>query len=112
MIRPAVVDHLRRFLRPAVETGLISQTELNEAMRAVRGLCGEKPAANPRRLTRTQEVADRCRVSPRTVRRWAKRGVLTPIYLEAGNARSLRFSSQEVENLMAGQGQNGGRHER
>jgi excisionase family DNA binding protein len=53
-------------------------------------------ADTPRLLTLI-EVADLCRVSPHTVRKWTRDGRLRPIRL----CRRLLYSPEEVSRLLA-----------
>lgn len=48
-------------------------------------------------LLTTQEVAEMCRVTPSTVARWAKSGVLPAITI---GPRTLRFRRGDVESLL------------
>lgn len=48
-------------------------------------------------LLTAPEVADQARVSPETVRRWARRGLLPAIELPSG---ALRFRAEDVEALL------------
>ena len=55
------------------------------------------PAADAQELLTTQEVATLCRVTPSTVARWAKAGILPALTI---GPRTLRFRRADVDALL------------
>ncbi len=53
--------------------------------------------ADTARLLTLREVADLCRVSPHTVRKWTRTGRLRPTHL----CRRLLFAPEEVARLLS-----------
>ena len=53
---------------------------------------------------RPREVARMLGVTPRTVRQYAKRGLLTPLYVGGAKERCSLYSSTSVKALLDGEG--------
>ena len=49
-------------------------------------------------LTR-QEVAERCRVTPRSINKWTKQGILKPVRLP-GRKQALGYRKSDIETLL------------
>ncbi len=100
-----IIPHLRTFMRPAIEAGIVTRQDLNTALRKLREPDPAHDELTPPRLLRTHEVAERLNVCSKTVYRMADAGALTRVYLTPGAAKSLRFRESEVESLIFGQQQ-------
>lgn len=51
------------------------------------------------KLMTRNEVANRCRVTPRAVNKWAKQGILKPIRLP-GRKQALGYRASDIETLL------------
>jgi len=104
MISASTIKHIQAFCRPAVDVGLIPQAELKAALKALRGTHADARSPREHLLLKAGDVATKLGVCPKTVLRLAGRGVLSRVYLEPGNPKSLRFRSAEVDAFVEGGG--------
>jgi hypothetical protein len=100
MLNINIINTIRQFCRPAVESGLMAKSDLNIAISTLRDSVSGSGAGAPVELMKTSEVAEILKVHPRTVRRYADEGLLERVYLNPNSPKSLRFRSTDVRGLI------------
>jgi len=100
-ITPATRTSVTVFLKPAVDNGIISREQYQAIMAALLLASNRKAVAAPKpeHLLTAAEAAKQISCSSKTIRRYADKGLLRRVYIEAGNPKSLRFRAAEVAAL-------------
>jgi len=105
MITKSTIAHVKSFMKPAAEAGLIPPDQYRELLTALRHTANPPPAKPDREhLLRTADVAELLNCCDKTVLRLGDRGRLTKVYLTPGNPKSLRFRAAEVDAITTGEG--------
>lgn len=103
-IAKTTVELFRAMTEPLVKVGTLPQSEHDAAMRALEIAAKVRPSEErkePRMLTR-EDAAARLSVCKTTVSRMFNAGELKGRYLRPGSYRSLRISSESVDEIISG----------
>lgn len=103
-IAKTTVELFRAMTEPLVKVGTLPQSEHDAAMRVLEIAAKARPsdAHKERRMLTRKEAATRLGVCPTTVSRMYHAGELRGRCLRPGSHRSLRISSESVDEIMNG----------
>ena len=104
MVSGTTISRIIAFTAPGVQTGVIPESELKEAIALLRKAA--KGTLEPKQcrpiLEDAGQVAKRLGCCRKTVLRMAKKGILVPVYLTPGSPKGLRFRDTDVDRLVEG----------
>ncbi|MFT5622958.1 MAG: excisionase family DNA binding protein [Bacteroidia bacterium] len=93
---PKISDIIRTFTAPAVATGAITQSELDNAIALLND--GGEPKRDS--LITYTEAAQQLRLSTKTIKRMADSGELITKRLRAGCAKSIRVFQSSIDAIL------------
>ena len=93
---PQITDIIRTFTAPAVATGAISQSDLDNAL----ALLNDGGEPKRERLVTYTDAANQLGLSTKTIKRMADSGELITKRLRAGCAKSIRVFQSSIDAIL------------